>query len=532
MRRGFRRVPVAAKAQQKGETITFPAPIRGKVSNENLASAQPLGAKVLVNAFPTQTGLRVRGGSRKIATLDGPVLSMFTYVSGSAAKHFAASQAKVYDVSSVADPSVVPPADISGQSAGYYSAVQFSTVGGEFLYIANGSDKLQLYNGTSWQAIDGASSPSITGVTTSTLSHVWAYRNRLFFIQSGSMYAWCLPVNSLGGAATQISLAGVFQNGGSLLTGGAWSMDAGDGIDDRCVFISNQGEVAVYEGADPGDPNDWRLQGRYDITPVLGKRALMPVGGDLLILTEDGIVPISQVVSKDPAALSLAAVSRNIEPDWRREVMARGGKPWEFIKFPRYNMGIVSLPVTTTAPPLCFVVNLETGAWADYTGWDTNCLVLHNKWAYFGTSDGKVMQAEIGGNDDGQIYTVQIAAQFDHLKSPGQTKTVRMARETWLASRDFNSRVSVSVNYQTVFPAAPNSAPDGGALDLWDVGKWDQAKWDAALANRTARVQWRSIGRTGYAVSWQIQVTCGVTATPDAELVSIDLLYDRGGIVT
>jgi hypothetical protein len=530
MRRAFRRVPVPPPQQQQGVLATFPAPIRGKISNENLAGAQPLGAKVLVNAFPTQTGVRIRGGSKLIATVTNGAacLSMFTYVSGGLHKHFAATADKVFDVSAVADPAVIPAEEFSGQTTGYYSFAQFATSGGSFLYIVNGADKPMLYSGTAWTAIDGASTPAITGVTTATLSHVWVYRKRLFFVQTGTLNAWALPVDSIGGAATQISLAGIFQNGGSLLTGATWSLDAGDGIDDRCVFISDNGEVAVYEGADPSDASNWNLVGRYDISPLLGKRAMLPIAGDVLLLTQDGIVPLSQVVTKDPAALSLAAVSRNIEPDWRSEVSARNSHPWEMVKFPNFSMGIVSLPKTTSTEPKCFVVNLETGAWGEYSGWDTQCLIIHAGWAYFGTSDGKVMQAEIGGNDNGRIYTAQVAGQFDHLRNPGITKTVRMIRETWRSSRDFISQLSLSVNYQTQWPVAPNSAPDTTALDLWDVGLWDQAKWDAAQAERQTIVRWRSGGKTGFTISYQVQVTCGVTASPDAELVSLDLLYENG----
>ena len=39
------------------------------------------------------------------------------------------------------------------------------------------------------------------------------------------------------------------------------------------------------------------------------------------------------------------------------------------------------------------------------------------------------------------------------------------------------------------------------------------------------------MGRSGFTVAWQIQVTCGTTPTPDAELVSVDLTYEQGGLV-
>ncbi len=51
------------------------------------------------------------------------------------------------------------------------------------------------------------------------LTYVWKYRNRLFFVQGGSMNAWYLGINSIGGALLQIPLAGATKLGGDLLFG-------------------------------------------------------------------------------------------------------------------------------------------------------------------------------------------------------------------------------------------------------------------------------------------------------------------------
>jgi hypothetical protein len=50
------------------------------------------------------------------------------------------------------------------------------------LYAANGVDKPHLYNGSTWTAIDGASTPAITGVTTTTFLPT-LFKNRMWFIQ-------------------------------------------------------------------------------------------------------------------------------------------------------------------------------------------------------------------------------------------------------------------------------------------------------------------------------------------------------------
>ena len=98
--------------------------------------------------------------------------------------------------------------------------------------------------------------------------------------------------------------------------------------------------MAIYEGTDPGDASSWNKVGVYDINPPMGKNASLkappppppPPGGDFVIATEDGMVPITQAIQKDAAALSLSAISRAIEPEWQREVQTRRSKPWDILK--------------------------------------------------------------------------------------------------------------------------------------------------------------------------------------------------------
>jgi len=535
MRQNFRRVALPREHQAAAKTKTFPAPTRGWITNENLAAPKKkgFGATVLENWFPTTTGIRLRGGASKVATIgSSAVKSVFSYSRGPTLKLFAAEATKVYDISAL-DPDTPPSADISSQTNGYYSTAQFATAGGEFLYLVNGADLAQLYDGSSWTQITGVSSPAITGVTTYTLSAVWSYRNRLFFVEAGGQDAWYLPVDSIGGAALQVSMAGVFKKGGDLLFGATWSLDAGDGVDDKCVFISDLGEVAIYEGGNPADSTDWNLVGRYDIAKPLGKNAVEQAGGDLLIATIDGVVPISEAIKKDPAALTLSAVSLAIEPDWK--IQARqwaAASPWELMKWPDRNMMIVSMPHTVGTN---FVVNLQTGAWAKYTGWDIQSMATLSTAAYFGDSSGSIMSMEVGGKDITSSYACRFSGLFDHLGAVGAHKNVTMARGTFISNAPFTPKISITTDYGTTFPPAPMAVVDGSIDAIWDTGVWDTSKWDDASSETSQKVtvstRWRSIAKTGFAIAPQVQVTVGNNRKPDAEFVAVDLLYEAGGTV-
>jgi hypothetical protein len=120
--------------------------------------------------------------------------------------------------------------------------------------------------------------------------------------------------------------------------------------------------------------------------------------------------------------------------------------------------------------------------------------------------------------------------QFDHLGDIGPTHLVQQLRTTFLASVPFTPKASLSTNYVIKLPAAPPAAANNPSGSEWDVGLWDVALWDAqGLKHVTTR--WTSAGRTGFCIAPQIQITCGQLLAPDAELISLEVTFEHGGLV-
>lgn len=534
MRRPGARKPVARP--QRHNTKSFPAPTNGWVSNRNLAMPLAMSATVMENMFPKSDTVRVRGGTQKHATVGtDPCESLMVYKGGSIERLFASCDGSVFNISSPADPDVAPAAEFSGQTSDYYTHQNFPTSGGNFMYIVNGLDKPRLYNGTTWTAIDAVSTPSITGVTTTTLIHVNAYRNRLFFVQADSLHVWALPVASVGGAAIDINLAGVFKHSKTVIFTATQSTgDSGDGMDDRLVIATDDGEIAIYEGSDPSSATDWRLVGRYDTSPPNGRNAYVNIGADLVIATQQGLTPLSVIQRLLPAEQAASALSVNIEPDWLADSLQRRSIPWEMLKWTQRGMLIVTNPVTSetsVTPPQCYVANLNKGAWAKYTGWNTRCLALFQQFAYFGTNDGTVMQAEITGADDGEIYVSRLAFAFDHLGSVGAYKTAVQAKAVFRAKTEFTPQLSASSDYAIEFPAPPNASATSSTSGEWDVGLWDVALWDTQSQYFNSTTQWVSIGVSGEIIAPQLQISNGDDITPTAELTIFHLTHVGGDVV-
>jgi hypothetical protein len=548
------RQPAARVKPRLAKLQSFPAPIGGWIKNVNLATpdarrpdgSKVNGAAVLENWFPTATGIRMRGGSAlyTITVGDDDIVSLFTYVNGNNRALFAATETELFDITAATGVSflvddlgnnlvddlgnfiVVGSSDaaVSSLAGGDWSSVQFATSGGTFLRIVNGVDTPLIYDGATW-----STTPAITGVTPEALSNVWSFKNRLFFVEKDSLNAWYLPVDSIGGLAAKFPLGGVFTRGGALLFGASWSLDTGGGLNEQCVFFSTEGEVAVYQGTNPADAAAWTKVGVYRIGRPKGPKAFIRAGGDLVIATDIGLIPLSVAVQRDLAALSPSAVSYPIETAWNEEIAGRTAN-WHCEVWPTKQMVVVALPTPSGSQPLMFVANARTGAWAYFTGWDTKCVVLFGDRLFFGSSDGKVVEAEATGSDQDAAYTATVVPLFDPLKSPASLKNGLLARATVRAPSDISVQLSLQSDYEVSLPAPPDDT--GVSADsTWGTAVWGSSVWGSEVAKRTFR-HWQSIAGTGYALSVAAQVTSGSLSQPDIELVQIDMTFDMADIVS
>lgn len=528
----FDRAPAALAKRPQSATRMFPAPNRGWIRNESMVAPKAGGAEVLDNWFPTPEGARMRKGSTLHGTIADAVMHLAVYDDGGTPKMFAADEENIYNATNPADPEVALTADVTGLSSGDWSSQQVTTSGGTFLVMVNGSDTMQQYTGSAWREVTDATVPAITAVDTDDLSHVWLFKNRLFFVEKGGLDAWYLGAGAVTGTATVFPLGGVFRRGGALLFGATWSLDSGDGLDDMCLFVTDQGEVAVYQGTDPASADTFALVGVYQIGRPLHKNGHFKAGGDIAVLTDDGIVPISAAVKgTDRAALSGKAITYPIESAWRLLVSERGGSsvPFTATLWHSETMLLIGLPVTGSFSTICLVCNARTGAWGRFTGWDVRCSAVFNDRLYFGTGDGTIVRGEVSGADQGVPYTATFLPRFDLLGTPAE-KVALLGRIVARANNAFTPQLFANADYQVDIPTVPQSDSDTDT-NLWDTGIWDQSEWGVPTDIKAKRSEWQSVGANGHALSLGLQITSGRTTAPDVELIALYLQYEAGDVM-
>jgi len=481
--------PVRRRLIQRtsNNVASLPAPVGGWNARDSLANMAPTDAVTLDNLFPGVSSVGLRGGYQNHVTgITGQVETLMTYNGGSTDKMFGIAGGNIYDVTTAG---VVGAAVVSGLTNSRWEYVNITTSGGSYLYAANGVDAPRLYDGSSWTAITGVSTPAITGVTTTSLVVPTLFKNRLWFIQKDTLKAWYLPTASVGGAANVLDLSSVARNGGTLIAMATWTIDAGYGVDDNLVFVTDQGEIIVYRGTDPSSASTWALIGVWQVGAPISRRCVAKYGGDLLVITLDGLIPLAsalqssrldpQVALSDKIQGAFAAATRQY----------KGNFGWGLLYNPLNNALIVNIPVSTGAQQQ-FVMNNITKAWSRFTGWYANCWALLDDTPYFGTNGvvAKAWTTDYADNDTA-IPTRALQA-FNYFETRGVIKYFTRGRPTIYSNGVPTISIGVNVDFQTAdIVGALSFSPT--AYGLWDTGLWSQALWgsDTVVTNNFVGLQ-------------------------------------------
>lgn len=500
------------------------APVRGWVTNQLPSAMDPQSAWVLDNFWPTNEGITPRGGYKPRVDVAGTITTLFEYSAGSL--FIATDAANIYTFTAATADATTLTAAVTSQTSGDWHGVETQNDAGSFFTMVNGNDDLQIYDGSSWQAVNSGSTPfAITGSGlsgTDAWTYVANYRERQVFVEGGTMNAWYLGVNSVAGTATKFPIAGIFNQGGSLHSITTFSSDAGDGLDDRIVFLTTNGEMAIYSG-DLASPS---LVGVYEIGIPLARDPFLAIAGDKLVATRAGMVPISAAIQKDPSQLKAAAATAPIARDWEYWQDATSGN-FTLAKWDSRNMALIGVP--SSEGPFVFVLNLETGAWARFTGWDARAMAVLGDSLHF-ANGVNIYEGDQTGQDNGTSFVCQACMAFQTFGSP-VAKTAKMMRGNFLSSVTFTQQWSVAVDFEAAFPTAPNAAALASLSEgIWDVSEWDVADWAGVGRAKNRFSKWYVVSGHGFALAPQLQITSGSATKLDCSLVSYDMLVVPGDI--
>ena len=497
---------------------SLPAPVGGWNARDSIANMEPIDAYQLTNLFPSVSNIVLRGGFENWATgITGQVQTLVNYSTGTADKLFAWAVGSIFDVTAQG---AVGAAVVTGLTNAKWEHINVTTAAGSYLYCVNGVDAPLLYDNSTWASITGISTIAITGVTTTTLSNISLFKNRVWFIQKDTLKAWYLPTSAVGGAAQVLDMSQIAKYGGTLVDLDTWTLDAGYGADDNLVFVTSNGEVIVWRGTDPASDATWALAGVWKLGSPVGSRCMMKYSGDLLIITLDGLLPLASALQSsrlDPRV----ALSNKIQGAITTATVNYGSNfGWEILYSSKNNALWINVPVAEGQQQQ-FVMNNITKSWCNFTGWNANCWETFNDDPYFG-GNGVVCKAWDDGYIDGTSNISANAFQaFNYFESRGVKKYFTRARPSIFTNGTPAILMGMNVDFDTQDTAASIYIASS-SYGRWDVGTWGSAIWGASLEITN---NWQGITGIGYCGSIQFK---SASSGLQIEWASTDVVYQTG----
>ena len=480
-RRGGRAPDTAAQ--------TIPAPVGGLNDRDPIANMPGMDAIILDNWWPEPGQLTVRKGSTLHAeNLGAPVETIVEYCPPDGnVQLLAAAGGSIYDVTFLTDD---PPELTSGHTSAKWQVAQTTTPGGSFMLWLNGVDKPLLYDGTNWTQIDDTSSPAIEGVDSTRLLDAVVFKNRVYLVERDSLNLWYLPVLSIAGEADYIPLGQVFRRGGHIVTAQTWTIDAGEGADDMLVVLSSNGEVAVYKGYDPTDASTWSLVGVFYIGRPVGQRPCIKFGGDLLIICEDGVFPLSTALMSN-SVNAMVAITDKIQNSIKQAVASqKSAFGWQICLSPGNTALILNVP-RYEAPPIQYVQNTLTGAWARFSGWNALSWIDSQLGLFYGDSEGNIVRAWTGNQDQGENIRADVLQAFSSFGSNSVEKYFTMIRPYIESSGSPAIMYELCGDFVVSEPVGElNYTPPTGMI--WGSMVWGSMVWGGS---KTQIYDWRTVGR-------------------------------------
>lgn len=495
-------------------TKVIPAPTDGWDAISPLAEMDPKRAPILINWVPRPGYVELRGGFNQYNnTLEAttPVESLMVYRSGSGEKMFAAGDSKIFDVSV----NSAITTSVSGLSSARWQYVNFTPASSTtVIQCVNGVDALHQFDGTTW------TTPSITGVPggTNAIININAQKRRLWYVLNNSTVAAYMPTDAITGAIAGTQDCGaLWTKGGYMVTMVSWTVDGGTGPQDYACFISSRGQISIFSGTDPTNSNVWALVGTFDTAPPIGRRCALRIGSDVALITEQGVIPISQVLPFDPSADRSVAVTARIQNAMAlASQQAKSNFGWQMISFPAQQLAFLNVPLTENSNQQQYVMNALTGAWSQFIGWNANCFEIYNDNLYWGGNNGSINQGYIGSSDNGVSIPADMQCAFNWLDEPGKVKRMTMVQPLLNLGGNITPTMAVDTDFMTSTSVAPVATLTGGSV--WDTAVWDTSLWSVLSINFA---QWLSVDAIGHALAIRMRVN--ITSAGGSSLGEFDL---------
>lgn len=499
------RMALRAKTKQGApvsHTKTYAPPVGGWNARDALASMRAEDAVVLNNWFPNASYVEFRGGHALYASNlgnTGKTLMVHNGLTGTN-KMFCTTSTDILDVSSAG-----AAVSVGVRTNGKHQWTMFGDGTNQWLIACNGVDKPAYYDGTTWTYVDAATTPALTGITSTDVVSAHVFKGRLLFLFNNSLKFGYLPSGVAGGAVSTFDISGEASKGGYLIAFANWTRDGGNGPDDYAVFFTSEGEAIVYQGTNPNSSTTWGKVGSFTIGKPLGRKSVIQYGSDCVIITQDGVFPMSSLLQASEAERARTALSDKIRPAFISASRSYGSNfGWCATVFPGRSALLVNIPIAEDGTHEQYVMNTVTKSWCRFTDWNAEDFVVFNKDLYFcrGLAVYKAWTGTTDFNNNINFYAKQAFSNF----GSNDAKLVKLFMPLFAVNGNISYAAGIDVDFEDrdITGTITFAVTAGG---VWDTSNWDAAYWAAGLQvvkQWSAPAEW-----PGRWIAGKVKVTTG-----------------------
>jgi hypothetical protein len=351
---------------------------------------------------------------------------------------------------------------------------------------------------------DGIVTNTWAGINPANATQPIVHQHRLWVVEKNSTAAWFLPPDAIQGTFLKYDFGPLFNRGGYLAFLATWTIDDGNGAEDHLVALSSNGEAIVYGGTDPTNDTLWGLVGVYFIgSPVSGKVGFCKAGGDLLALTQQGVVSLSaQLVSTKVKEANNPLTSNKIQYLISEAISLYSQYAgWDLKYYPRVNMVLVNVPSVVAGGTAQFAANQITSAWTLFSGMDSSVWGNYDTNPMFGTYDGNVMLAwtgELDGvlldNTGGQNIITEVQQAYTYFGKLATQKQVSMYKPSFINTLPIAVAAKIEYDFAGSTITVPSPVTLTGSTPLWDTAVWDTALWGGGSEVQKSWIQGEGMG--------------------------------------
>lgn len=533
--------------KQRSKPATLPAPVGGINATRALSAMAPEEAIYMYNLLPRSEGAQLREGYSEYAngwTGDASAQTVIPFQGSTSTEDrlWVANRQGIWNVTTVG--TTAPVQDITfadnGTGAGRCTFVQYITdADGSWLLVCDDRNGYYVYKESTgvWsKPTQGVGAGQIDGVDPNDLNFVMIWKERVFFIERDTGYAWYLANGAIFGAATRFNFGRNFRFGGELRALFNWTLDGGEGLDDYLVALSGAGDVVVFKGT---SPLDFGMVGVWNIGKVpAGNRLGVSYGGELFLLSIVGLFPMSQLFQGAAAQNDQVYLTYKISAYLRNLMQTTVDDfGWEVYLLPNDGGIAVGTPPVAGKATVQFLYDFGTQAWGIsrdidlanaanwrgklyFTDFNTNKIWYEN-----GVNVDKV-HLDIPTDGVAQTITFSILTSYQAMGTPGQYKRMQFLRPIWLGGGvpvfTVQARYDFDIAEVLTTPAISGATSSG----VWDAAT---ATWDLAIWGGSIQASDNPRGANG--MGRHIAVAMRGQAGEAVTLVGIDVIWDTGGLM-